>query len=558
MRLKQSRLLSLLFLPLFFLNSIYTQEYREIADSLTRKINKNLRKSPDSIGVWSHKLLKTGKKLEDDEYLYFANRKLSYYYLKRMQFDSVDFYNKKTLANAVKLDTNKVVSTYQNFAAYYTEKSNTDSAFFYLEKAKNISERNLMSENRQDSIEKIEYLLMVRTAMIKSLIGKSDYIKALELTYDNLGTSIKYDINRYNGFNYYYLGLINLELGNYEEAEKYYLLELEYSKKKKNPNMEGFAYIHLGNVYLDREDLTKAEKYYNKAYDIFKKYEYKKGLLNIKKKLFTIYERQNNLEQAIEIGESYVSQYLKLKELDKYLSSFYIKLGRIYFLVGNRLKADKYISKALEFASTQSDEQNINIYFQAYKTYKANNNYKKALIYHEKLTKLRDSLLLNENFTNQLADANTKYETEKKEKELAQNEITILEQELELKGKQQTIWLISTILLAVLSLGLWFLYRRMKSKLEKQKLFLAFNEGLQHYLIHKYDLKEREYQLWLKIVDSLSEKELAEHFHKSIDTIKNWRKSLYGKLKSGNGQFRQKNAIDLYHKEQNLYKASIK
>jgi DNA-binding NarL/FixJ family response regulator len=65
--------------------------------------------------------------------------------------------------------------------------------------------------------------------------------------------------------------------------------------------------------------------------------------------------------------------------------------------------------------------------------------------------------------------------------------------------------------------------------------------------------------LWVKIAEGLSEKELAPHFYRSIDAIKNWRKSLYSKLKTDNSDsFRQKNALDLYRKEEALFKKTKK
>jgi tetratricopeptide (TPR) repeat protein len=61
----------------------------------------------------------------------------------------------------------------------------------------------------------------------------------------------------------YYIGICNLQLGNYDEAIGY------LSKfKTSDPNVQAVAYGGLGDAYAELDDLEQAVKHYEKAGDI--------------------------------------------------------------------------------------------------------------------------------------------------------------------------------------------------------------------------------------------------------------------------------------------------
>ncbi len=458
-----------------------------IIDSIIRKIDKNKRTSNDSIAQWGLQLLSISKKYNNDTIEYEAVRRLSYFYLRKGKFDSVKKYNSLMLESAKKIDSFKIVSSYQNIAAYYNYVSKKDSAMYVLKKAQKLGNNNLLSKNRKDSLQKIKLILFIETAIVKNHFRDKSFEKALQLTYLNLKTSNKYGIKTFHAWNYFYLGLINLELGNYDEAEKYYKKEYDYSVKQKRKDMEGFALMHLGNVFFAKRDIKSAKNYYLKANTIFNKNDYLKGKLISKKKIFSIYENENKLAEAIKIGEEYVVDYLKNSVQDDYLSGFYIKLGRVFHKVGNSLKGEYYINKGFRHVTNNPNENNVNLINQAYLTYKELNQHSKALKYYETVTKLKDSLLINEKFTNQLAEANTKFETEQKEKELAQQKIATQEQELLTQKANTRNWLLLLSLVAVAIVS-FAIYKRYKSETKAKQIISIQKdtiENLQKELHHR-------------------------------------------------------------------------
>ncbi|MFV0572301.1 MAG: tetratricopeptide repeat protein [Xanthomarina gelatinilytica] len=388
--------LNLLIICLLTSYVFFAQNKNNKVDSLFNLIEKNKKMNNDSIVIWGTELLKVSNETKDDTIRYKASKKISYYYLRNRIFDSVKKYDMLMLTTARKIDCLKVMSSLQNQAAYFNNVGLKDSALYVLERAKRIGHNNLKSKTKEDSLKKINSILYIETAIVKNYFKDKEFEKALELSYSNLNTSNKYGITKFLPYNFFYLGLINLELGNLDEALKYYQKEFELSLKQENPYMKGYALIHLGNVFYEKEDIPVAKEYYVKANTLFEENNYLKGKLSSKRKLFSIYEKEENYGQASKIGEDYISMYLKTGQLDNYLASFFIKLGRVYHKAGNLLKAREYIEKGLGYASKYKNKDNVNIINEAYITYKELGDYKMALENHEILTELRDSLLLNE------------------------------------------------------------------------------------------------------------------------------------------------------------------
>jgi tetratricopeptide (TPR) repeat protein len=544
-------LLSCFLLILFF--STHALSQNKEADSLINLLEKNKRKNTDSILFWGNKLLELSAANKNKNYAYEANRRISYYYLQNQVYDSVFVYDRRMLQNAKQLDSFKVISAYQNKAAYFDSKAEFDSSLIVLEKAQKLGYRNLKSADRTDSIKKIKSILFIETALVKNHLRNNNYEKALKLTYANLKTSNLYNIETFHAWNYFYLGLINLELGNLGEAEKYYLKELEFAKEKQNINMEGFALIHLGNVSIAKDNSEQeALKYYKQANSLFKQNNYSKGLMSAQRRLFEVYEKLNNYKSAIYIGENYVETYLKNKSQDGYLSAFLIALGRVHMKNGNEIKGNEYLRKGLSFVKENPNKENIDIINQAYKTYKSNKNYEKALEAFEYITHLKDSLLINEEFTSQLAEANTKYEVEQKNNKILTQKLEIEEKETE---KQQAVYITSLFILLAFILS-YLLYKRKKLLREEQSKYLQeLKRGSQlekmiariqnqnymvdgiddtnfhDYIKDKLNINQELFDVYLLLLKEKTYNEIANTLNLSVNGIKSRIKKLHQSLK---------------------------
>ncbi len=546
----------LLILFLFYIDLLSqdnSQESEKVrSDVLIDLIKKNKRKTIDSLYVWGVELLNISEKQNNDTIRYEALKTNSYYFLRNREFDSVKKYDDLMLEIAKRLDSFKVISSYQNKAAYYNEKSVKDSALYILKKAQGIGYNNLRSQTKEDSIQKINKILFIETAIVKNYFRNKAFDKALELTYANLNTSNKYGITRFHAWNYFYLGLLNLELEKFEEAEIYYRKELEYSRKSKKKNMEGFALMHIGNVFYRKNEIRQAKYYYLEAKTLFEQIDYLKGKLLSKKKIVAIYEEENDFVKASILGEEYLKEYLERSNMDIYSSSFCVKLGRIFHKKGDKFKGDSLINIGLNYAKENFEEKNVDIYNEAYTTYKELRRYKEALTNYEILTKLKDSLLLNDTFTQQLADANIKFEVEKKNNKILNQE---LKAEKEERKKQKLISVICIVIL-LLFLLVYFLAKRGKElKAEKDKHIQELERGkrlrnmvshlrntpnkidgindtkFHKFLKQKLQIDNDLLKVYLPLVEGKTYKEIADIITLSLSGTKSRINKLYDALK---------------------------
>lgn len=154
----------------------------------------------------------------------------------------------------------------------------------------------------------------------------------------------------------------------------------------------------------------------------------------------------------------------------------YQGIGKLYATTGRMAKAAPYMRKGLELAREHKYvEEQLGILQDLTTSYEAVRDYEQAYRYTQQYQILKDSVSSAEKDRN-LVDALTKYETEKKEKEIAlldlknQSSIAIIRQ----KNKTIAIVAIGLVLLAGLSGFLYWLYR--KYRLQKQKLAVALHD----------------------------------------------------------------------------------
>jgi serine phosphatase RsbU (regulator of sigma subunit)/Tfp pilus assembly protein PilF len=340
--------------------------------------------------------------------------------------------------------------------------------------------------------------------------SQANYTKALE--YNKKGLAIRKEINdsikigdSYNNMGSIYLmmGDFNQSLFYYLETQKYYeksaskeklasLLvnigiiynytkdyakALEYFNRSliDNPNKLyiGRAYGNMANVYLSQGLNDKADQSYQKALKAFENAGDKDGIS------FILINMANNafLSNRIEHAMKYNLRALTLsEELDDKL-----KICTILSNIAAIYRKKKYFTKALEYEKQaliiskeiDAKEPLKQSYYGLSDTYIGLGNYDNALKYYKLATAVKDSMFSKEKTTS-LSELQTKYETDKKEKEIA-----LLTKDNELKEKsfkEQRIIRFSLIgfvaLLIILSFTLYNRYRfkqKANMVLENQK-----------------------------------------------------------------------------------------
>lgn len=233
-----------------------------------------------------------------------------------------------------------------------------------------------------------------------------------------------------------------------------YLYEqaLTITKKINNPLLEGKMSMNMANTLKDDKKFKEALVRYNRAKEIFTTINSKKDLNHV----------------LYSLGETYL-------QWGKYDSA------EIYLL--KSLKTSKKINSALLF------EGSLN---QLYLLYEKTQNFKNAYKYYTLYTKYHDSIN-GENVQVRIAELETKYKTEKKERHIIE-----LEQEKEIQeSKALTLKsIIAGVVIIFLLIMIGILLKRKKDKqiYHQKEIVLKKEKQLARSELAKSKIKEKELQ----------------------------------------------------------------
>ncbi|WP_457618217.1 tetratricopeptide repeat-containing sensor histidine kinase [Lutibacter sp.] len=307
--------------------------------------------------------------------------------------------------------------------------------------------------------------------------------------YSNLGISygqqgkIEKEINSYlksskyadklesytaKSFALYNIAYLYMDLNQYEKSEKYYLLALKDSTKIE---LKAYVYMNhhgLGNNYSRWGKYQKALKHNKIAYNYYKSTGNKLYQFDLLNNTAIVYGRMNNPSKSIK----YANLALKLAvELNHKLAIAGAKQTLANGLI-NLKKYNEAKGILLEIARDTTDVKIISletksaIYQNLSSVYEGEKNYTKSLEYFKKFKNANDSILINQRDSN-ISDIETKYQTEKKEKENLQLKTEKVEQALLLEKETKQKWLLSFGLISsllILVIGGYFYQKNIKQK----------------------------------------------------------------------------------------------
>ncbi|UCH94202.1 MAG: tetratricopeptide repeat protein [Candidatus Aminicenantes bacterium] len=174
------------------------------------------------------------------------------------------------------------------------------------------------------------------------------------------------------------IGYIYTQLKNHIEALKYYNQSLEISRKINSRQTRCYTLNNMGEVHADKGDYYQALDYFNQSLEIKKDLNDKMGEAHTLVNIGKVHRRQGRYQQALQI-------------LNQALTTASDINTRIYI---------------------RSANQELSLTFEALK------DYPQALYYYKKYKEVNNSIF-NETTGKKIAEMQTRYEMEKKEKEIA-------------------------------------------------------------------------------------------------------------------------------------------
>lgn len=299
------------------------------------------------------------------------------------------------------------------------------------------------------------------------------------------------------------LGHNNYDQNDYVNALKYYTEAARIRAKINDKKGLAGSYIWIGNVYYEGIiNYPRALEYHGKALQIYKEIGDELGQSYAYSNMANVYMEQKIYDKSLKYNLASLKLKLKLNNV-RGIGVLYNNIGNVYFYSGNPGKSLLYYYKSLEIRKSQDDKVGVatsyvnigNVYLQKndlkkaeelqlravamskplkfkvglrdaylslFAIYNHKKDYPKAIEYFKLHTDYKDSVM-NEASARQIAEIQTKYETEKKEERINLLSKQTQIQQLKIDKRNATIIIICCIFIVLAGFAYLF-YNRYRLK----------------------------------------------------------------------------------------------
>lgn len=258
----------------------------------------------------------------------------------------------------------------------------------------------------------------------------------------------------------------NLQLS--ENAVSYFNKAINIFEELNNPFEIANAKANIGNTYDLQRDTLKAIKYYKQSLQIRNEINDLSGVVKSSINLGSIYIKKADYTKAVE----YFQKALHINEdlNNPYDATLILnRLGAIAYNYKDYKKAINYFNLSNEIALeiNYRDLIRTNYELLAY-TFDSMNNIDQSYKYYKLFIQIKDTLFSEESHQ-QLAELQTKYETEKKEQQIELQNAEIAKNQAELKQQNAIIYSLFGGLFLVVVI-VFVVYNSYKNKKRANKL----------------------------------------------------------------------------------------
>lgn len=270
------------------------------------------------------------------------------------------------------------------------------------------------------------------------------------------------------------LANIQMHFKHLDLAEKSFLEAKNLSVKLNDKYRLGVALANLGIINFLRVEASQSN---SKAYVASKKYFFEALEMAKEQNDFTaISARYSNLANVENVVKKFQSANNFLKEALKYADLSKSKLltmqvttslARNYLALNDTKMAIELANKGLKMSQEMSNEKELpNLYGILQEAYTKEKDFVKALEFQKAQMSAKDSLYITTT-SSKITELQTKYETEKKQKEI--EVLTLQNQAKEAEIKQKNYLILAIILGILMLLGSFFFWNHQRNLKEKQQ-----------------------------------------------------------------------------------------
>ncbi len=216
------------------------------------------------------------------------------------------------------------------------------------------------------------------------------------------------------------LSTVYLELRQSEKAIDYAKQSLIYRKKAGNVDQLALGYCNISQMYRG-VDLGEAEKYRKLCVDFSEQSGNETRLMQSYITSALIFSDKKDLDSAMKFEQKAINILEKNKNHPMMLSRRYLAMSmHAISLKKDSTEILNYLGKSKNLALESQDKVTLReINYQYYVFYKDQQNFEKSLESYQIFNRYRDSII-NENTKANIAELETKYNTEKKDNQIVQ------------------------------------------------------------------------------------------------------------------------------------------
>ncbi|WP_246067771.1 tetratricopeptide repeat-containing sensor histidine kinase [Changchengzhania lutea] len=377
---------------------------------------------------------------------------LTWYY-SQISTDSALVYGKKAMVLAQKLnDSAFLAQTISDNAVVYYLKGDYKVAKALFKKSLKVRTSLSDSAGIASLNFKIGNIFYKTTSLDSAMVY---YVRALEYYeshhIDVIANSLKSNI-----------ASIYMSLKNYDKALDYLKSNINYFEKNKEHELLGNALVNLATVYLYKQDTIEAIKTLKRGILTSEKINAYPTLGSAYNNLGTIYSDKGDYKLA----KTYILKSIEIRKktnLSTELASSELTLAGIYNALGEFDKAKPLLLENLEvFKNEGITDKLLSSYLQLIPAYAYQAKPDSVAYYTDLYVKSRD-ISLQEKMQNITSEIETKYQTEKKEKQILLQRADLAEKELNLTKKNTQLIGLGVLVFMLALLG-YLLYNQQKLK----------------------------------------------------------------------------------------------
>ncbi len=484
------------------LQTVTGKEKIEVLVNLSKALNS---KSPKKAIEYAKKALSFLKQYKD---IKLEGRAFRYIGISNMYLNNLDkaiTFHEKSAESFLKISDKKSLgASYANIGIVYNKKSDYTSALKYYEKAiklfKEIKSLRLVSIilNNMGTIH------FVMGNLEKSLNCHLRALKIDEKRGDKLGIA-----NNLNN-----IGHVYNDLDQYKSALIYYNRAKKIFKSINQLSRFASCIENTGIVYQAMNKSRKALNAYNEALEIKMKINDKTGMSISFNNIGYAYKNLKEYDKSLINYQKSLEINKELK--DKLNYAFTLQnIGEIYTEKKDYKKAHMILNEAFEILKKLGNKNLLkDFYLYMSDLYEKQKNYKEGLEYYKKHIEVKDKIL-NKSSNDKIVEMQTKYETEKKEKEitlLSKNNL-LLEKDNQIKkleivqqGFKTKLFIIGFILVLVILILLFLRYRKLfafwkkKSHIGSYRLLNRIGSGGMAVVFKGFHVKDKSKEIAIKIL----------------------------------------------------------